>query len=167
LTFQLKVEGFALAATSLPVYEEGPLYRMLNNHIESDPMIVGGGFWFAPYVYDPQRRFVCGYSERDGNGGIRIAEGYVGGNYDYTETGWYHSGQWHVKKASWTGPYRDEVTGVPMLTATCGLWKEKRFEGCVTLDVGMSELEEYIQGVRVGQTGHAFFVRQDGHFGAS
>ena len=48
MTFQLKVEGFALAATSLPVYEEGPLYRMLNNHIESDPMIVGGGFWFAP-----------------------------------------------------------------------------------------------------------------------
>ena len=42
MTFQLKVEGFALAATSLPVYEEGPLYRMLNNHIESDPMIVGG-----------------------------------------------------------------------------------------------------------------------------
>ena len=162
LTFRLKAEGFALAATSLPVYEEDPLYRILNTHIESDPMIVGGGFWFAPYVYDSQRRFVCGYSEKDGNGGIRIPEGYVDGNYDYTEMGWYHSGQWHVEKASWTGPYRDEVTGVPMLTATCGLWKDKRFDGCVTLDVGMSEMEEYIQGVRVGQTGHAFFVRQDG-----
>ena len=161
-SFKLKAEGVALAATSLPHYEEKTLYSILSNHILSDTMIVGGGFWFAPHVYDPGKKFFCGYCDVDAEGTFRIEAGYTDGSYDYTRTEWYQSGMRSIHGASWYGPYRDEVTGVTMITSTCGLWKNGKVEGCVTLDIGLGEVEQYIHGIRVGESGYAFLLQQNG-----
>lgn len=160
-SFRLKTEGFALAATSLPRYEEKPLHSMLITHIMSDTMIVGGGFWFAPYVFDPEKKLFCGYSDVDTEGTLRQEAGYTDGSYDYTRTEWFRKSS-KRKGVVWSGPYRDEVTGVIMLTSSCGLWKDGKWEGCVTLDIGLEELEHYIHGVHIGKNGYAFLVQQDG-----
>ncbi|MBR2216456.1 MAG: diguanylate cyclase [Selenomonadaceae bacterium] len=162
VSFSLKTEYMAAALADLDEYDEATMYRILGRNILSDPMIVGGGFWFKPGGYAPDVARYCGYLAKNKDGGVAVSQEYVHSQYDYSNTDWYRKGIRTHEKAAWNDTYRDEVTGVLMVTSACGIWKNDRIDGCVTLDVGIEEMEDYIRTVMVGKTGQAFFVREDG-----
>ena len=66
-------------------------------------------------------------------------------------------------KVVWEGPYLDEVSGVTMLTSAAAIVKNQPI-GAVTVDISITELEEYIKSMKVGENGYAFLIGADGFY---
>ncbi|MBQ7515869.1 MAG: methyl-accepting chemotaxis protein [Schwartzia sp.] len=54
-----------------------------------------------------------------------------------------------------------------MLTSSAPITRDGKPVGVVTVDIGMKELEDYIQNIKIGETGYAFLLTQTGQFVAS
>lgn len=55
------------------------------------------------------------------------------------------------------------MSGTTMLTSAA-VQKNSKNVGTVTVDIGITELEDYVKGIQVGQNGYAFLVSQDGFY---
>ncbi|WP_428770190.1 methyl-accepting chemotaxis protein [Treponema sp. HNW] len=114
--------------------------------IGSDDEIVGGGYWLEPFVV-PGEHFYGPYWFREGSD-IRMTWEYSNEKNDYTKFDWYtRDGFAENKAVVWSELYNDEVTGVPMITATSVLRKGQKKLGVVTVDLGLAPLTEYFSAI--------------------
>ncbi|MBQ1462023.1 MAG: methyl-accepting chemotaxis protein, partial [Selenomonas sp.] len=77
---------------------------------------------------------------------------------------WYTNAMKAPGTVAWTGPYLDEVSGTTMLTSAAAVQKNGKSVGTVTVDIGITELEDYVKGITIGTHGYAFLVGQDGYY---
>ena len=68
---------------------------------------------------------------------------------------------------AWTGPYIDNLSNVTMLTGACTAARNAKVIGEVTMDINITELEEYIKTITIGKNGYAFLVSREGFYVAS
>ena len=54
-----------------------------------------------------------------------------------------------------------------MMSSSAPIRANGQVVGVVTVDIGMKELEDYIQGLKIGEHGYAFLVTQSGLYAAS
>ncbi|MGI5172949.1 HAMP domain-containing protein [Treponema sp. OMZ 840] len=114
--------------------------------IGSDDEIVGGGYWLEPYVVSG-KRFYGPYWFRENNNIVMTWE-YSNETNDYTKFDWYKNDGFAEHKAVvWSELYNDEVTGVPMITATSVLQKDGKKLGVVTVDLGLAPLSAYFSTI--------------------
>ena len=159
-----KTSGLALGVNSMKVYDPDVMFGMADGYILSDPLVIGSGFWFAPRAFSPEMEYYGPYRFRTDNGAIDLTMDYSNAEYNYPSFGWYKAAMANPKQVAWEGPYLDDVSGTTMLTSAAGLTKNGQSIGAVTVDIGITELENYIRSITIGANGYAFLVSADGYY---
>ena len=153
--------NYAAAVASVPNYNQGLLLNILEKYIMNEKLIVGGGFWLEPFEYDKSQKYFGPYMYREGQK-VVLTWDYSNEKEDYFKYDWYKDGMKTNKRAVWSEPYADAVTGITMITTTAPINKGSGKKGVVTLDVGLDELQEYISQITIGKEGYAFLVTKKG-----
>lgn len=157
-------ETLAYNIEAMQKYDTELLLGIVEKYINSDPLIVGGGFWFEPNAYEPGVKYYGPYKYKDAAGKMVLTWEYSNAEYDYFKYDWYKNGITANKKVVWSEPYEDAVTKVGMITSTSSIRKDGKIVGVTTVDVGLKEFEEYIRGIKIGNTGYAFIVSAEGFY---
>lgn len=136
---------------------EGTLVNVVN----SDPLIVGGGFWLEPFMFDPTQKLYGRYAARN-NSTVALDPQYSNG-YDYLSQDWYKVGLVDSPLV-WTEPYADPISKVSMITAESPIRRDGKIVGTVTMDIGLSELNKSVENLKVGDSGYGFVVSKSGFY---
>lgn len=162
-----KTAGLALSVSNLKEYDTDVMFGIADGYIRSDVLIYGSGFWFEPNEYRPGLDSFGPYHYKGPDGNIHLTMVYNEDSYGYRTYPWYQNAIGKNGAVAWTGPYVDVVTDITMLSSVCAFRKEDREAGVVTVTVGITELEEYIRNITVGEHGYAFLLSQEGFYLAS
>ncbi|GBG55350.1 methyl-accepting chemotaxis protein [Sporomusaceae bacterium FL31] len=157
-------ELLAYTIEAMPRYDSELLLNVIEKYITSDNLVVGGGFWFEPNAYQPNVKYYGPYKYKGDQGKITLTWEYSNADYDYFKYDWYKAGLVTKDKVVWSEPYEDAVTNVAMVTSTSPIRKNSSVIGVTTFDIGLKEFEEYIRAIKVGNSGYAFIITQEGRY---
>ena len=162
-----KTSGLALGVSQLKSYDPDVMFGMADGYVLSDPLIIGSGFWFEPFAYDAGIEYYGPYRTKGNDNKVSLDMSYSNAEYGYTKFDWYLNAMKAPGTVAWTGPYLDEVSHTTMLTSAAAVQKNGKPVGTVTVDIGITELEDYVKGITIGNSGYAFLVSQEGFYLAS
>lgn len=148
---------------AMTTYNQEYMLAMIEPYIAAQAMSIGAGFWFEPYAFDPKQKYFGPYVYKDNNQLVTTWE-YSNEQYDYFKYDWYQKGLKTNKKITWSEPYLDTVTNIPMITAASPIRKGDQVVGVTTCDINIKELQDYITKIKVGQAGFAFVVTSQGYY---
>lgn len=157
-------EALAYDIEAMSVYNPDLLLTIVEKYIASDPLVIGGGFWFEPNAYQQGIRYFGPYKYKDDKGQIVLTWDYSNEQYDYFKYDWYKRALAATDKVVWSEPYEDAVTKISMITSSSPVKRDGKVIGVTTVDISLKDLEEYIRKLKVGETGYAFVVSQDGFY---
>ena len=163
LQIEQKGEGLSHAVNNMAGYDNTVLLATAKSFIESDKLVLGSGYWFEPNAYQEGMEFYGPYQMRKGSQ-IELTMEYSNASYNYFSYPWYKEALANPGKVFWDGPYHDDTSGTNMLTSSCGFTKNGKAVGVITIDVGIDELENYVQSIKVGEHGYAFLLSKDGYY---
>ena len=163
LQIEQKGEGLSRAVSNMASYDNTVLLATAKSFIESDKLVLGSGYWFEPNAYQEGMEFYGPYQMRKGSQ-IELTMEYSTASYNYFSFPWYKEALANPGKVFWDGPYHDDTSGTNMLTSSCGFTKNGKAVGVITMDVGIDELENYVQSIKVGEHGYAFLLSKDGYY---
>ena len=166
MQIEQKGEGLARATSNLASYDTNVMFANTKGYIESDKLVLGGGYWFAPNAFQEGMEIYGPYMIRRG-GNIELTMEYSTASYNYFALPWYKEGMAAPGKVIWFGPYNDATSGLNMMTSSCGFTKNGTAAGVITMTVGIDELEEYVKNIKVGENGYAFLLTSEGFYLAS
>lgn len=158
--------GLADTISSMSQLDDATLFNIIGSQMKKDAMIFGGGFWMEPYYVDPATKYYGPYVYND-NGTQVVTWDYSTDEYDYHQYDWYHNGLNAGDGVIFSEPYADAVTGVTMITASAKISKNGQTAGVTTFDIGLKEMQDYVQNIKVGETGYAFIITQQGYYWAT
>ncbi|MFH0824473.1 MAG: cache domain-containing protein, partial [Pseudomonadota bacterium] len=176
LQLELEIRSVAEITETFATYVENAppdrnsLLLTLKRNLENQTEIYGSAVAFEPYAFDPEVRAFAPYYY-----GPKDALRYVQlgtESYNYFNRPWYaNTARSADPKRQWTEPYFDDGGGdIIMTTYTVPFFElgcdgaRNRFRGLVTADVSVAWLTEKVSAVRVGKTGYAFLISQQGAF---
>lgn len=137
--------------------------QFLNSMIYEEDCIYGSGIWFEPNKYDSNQRFVGPYVYKDTDGPVLT--------YDFSDKAYNYLSQDYYKsvKASgevyYTDTYYDDTLKVNMMSIAAPIFDpDKKFMGCVTVDITTDTIQDLTKAIQVGDSGTAFLVLSDGTY---
>lgn len=157
-------EASAYNIEAMTVYNPDLLLAIVEKYIVSDPIVLGGGFWFEPDAYQQGIRYFGPYKYKDEKGQIVLTWDFSNAQYDYFKYDWYKRALATADKVVWSEPYEDTVTGISMIISSSPVKRDGKAVGVTTVDISLKNLEEYIQKLKVGETGYAFVISQSGFY---
>ncbi len=140
------------------------ILNAIERFIPSNKLIVGAGFWYEPYAYQPDQKYFGPYKYTDDKGKIVLTWDYSNEQYDYFKYDWYKNALTTSKTVVWSEPYLDAVTNIPMITTSSPARKNGKVFAVTTVDVGINELTNYVRDLKVGSTGYAFLLSSEGYY---
>lgn len=155
-------ESMAYNIASMQKYDTDLLLGIVEKYIDSDSLILGGGFWFEPGAYEAGVTYYGPYKYKDSTGKTVLTWEYSNAEYNYFNYTWYKDGKNSNKKVVWSEPYEDTVTKMGMITSTSPVRKDGKVIGVTTIDVSLKDFEDYIRGIKLGDMGYAFVVSAEG-----
>jgi len=145
-------------------YTKDELIELLRQEVSNNPEIYGAAFAFEPYMCEKDRKYCSPYFYKDGDS---VSFKYIGDEqYDYFTMDWYQIPK-ELGLPLWSEPYFDEGAGEAIMTTfSVPIYKEengkKRFIAILTADISLSWLEEYMNSIKVSQTGYGFIISSNG-----
>ena len=158
-----KTAGLALTVNTMKSYDPEVMFNMADGYSLSDTLVNGSGFWYDLRAFQSDIEYYGPYRYKDKDGTMKLTMDYSNAEYNYPSFGWYKDAKANPGKVVWEGPYLDEVSGVTMLTSAAAIVKNQPI-GAVTVDISITELEEYIKSMKVGENGYAFLIGADGFY---
>lgn len=158
--------GLADTVASMSQVDDAALFHVIDSQMRKDSMIVGGGFWMEPYYVDPAAKYYGPYVYND-NGNQVVTWDYSTDEFNYFQYDWYLNGANAGDGVIFSEPYIDAVTGITMITASAGINKNGAFIGATTFDIGLKEMQDYVQNIKVGETGYAYIITKQGYYWAT
>ncbi len=158
--------GLASTIASMSQLEDQTLFNIIGSEMKKDPMIYGGGFWMEPYMGDPAQKYYGPYVYND-NGTPTVMWDYSNEDYDYFSYDWYKNGINAGDGVVFSEPYLDTVTNIAMVTMSSQINKFGTVVGVTTFDIGLKEMQDYIQNIKVGKKGYAYVITKQGYYWAT
>ena len=143
-------------------YEE--MTEILQRSVANNPEIYGAALAFEPFYADPSRKYYAPYFYKSGDS---LIFKYLGDErYDYFSMDWYQIPR-ELGRALWSEPYYDEGAGNALMTTySVPLYREidgkERFIGVITADISLVWLQEYMNTVKICETGYGFIISSNG-----
>ena len=162
---QMTQKTIALSAgiSNMPGYDLNSMYALMDSFIKSDEMVYGAGLWFEPNAYQEGEKFFGPYRYRE-NGNIALTMDYSNESYNYFNIDYYKNAMANPGKVGYQGPYYDDTLKTSMISLSSSFTKNGQPAGCVTVDVDVAELEQYVKEIVIGEHGYAFLVGKDGYY---
>lgn len=156
---------FTLARTveaSRDTLTEKNYENLVKSYVNSNDQTFGAGIWYEPFKYKNDVKFFGPYAYKK-DGVVTYTNEYS--KTDYTSTHWYKLGENADKGLSWSEPYIDGVTNTTMITTTVPILDDKKNRiGVTTADINLSNIQEMIKNIKVGEGGRAFLLNKDGTY---
>ena len=135
----------------------------LVNTLPTNKNTVGGGIWFGPHYYDETALHFGPYAYvSDDN--VYFSATYAD-TVNYFLEDWFLHGRSKDGKIVWSGVYYDPVADVTMVTATKPMIDgEGRNVGVATSDMALTDIQQVVSEIKVGETGNAFILGGNGEF---
>ncbi len=143
---------------------EEAMAGILQQIIETNPEIFSAALAFEPYALDSTGKFYMAYCYRSGNAcKISFPDGE---QYDYFTMDWYQIPR-ELKRPLWSEPFYDEGAGniikstysVPLYSNRNG---DRKFIGILRADVSLEWLQDFINSIKVYETGYGFLISKTG-----
>jgi len=158
--------GLADTIASMSQIEDETLFSIISRQIQKDQIICGGGFWMEPYKANSNEKNHGPYVYTE-DGQQRVTWDYNTEEYDYFQYDWYRNGINAGSGVVFSEPYLEAATGLTMITASARIYKKNgQTIGVATYNIGLKEMQEYIQNIQVGKSGYAFIITQQGYYWA-
>ncbi|WP_139490828.1 methyl-accepting chemotaxis protein [Brevibacillus dissolubilis] len=163
-TVQSLTNAVEPTAVSIPI----PSYQsLLTGTVGVNEDTFGMGLFFAPNRYNKDTKYQSMYVYKD-NGKVMVTQEYNDPAYDYPSQDWYKIAASAKSDVVYTAPYFDELTKVTMVTAGFPLYDaNKQFLGVMTGDMDLASIQNNVSAIKVGQTGWAFLLDEEGRYLAS
>ena len=143
--------------------DTGSLLKLLANYMQADAMIFGGGCFYEPFAYDNAQQYYGPYLLKKDNN-VSLTWEFSTPQADYHSQDWYKTGINSQGAVAWTDPYFDEVLKADMITCVAPVKQAGKVIGVTTMDIGLKQINDYVAGIKVGQTGYAFIISQSGQY---
>ena len=135
---------------------------VLENIINENDIVLGSGLWFEPNTYDPNEKYVGPYVFKDGDK-VSVTMDYSNSTYDYFNQEYYTNAKSAEKgTAVVTDPYYDATSGKIMSSCSVPMYDGSKFIGCVTVDMELSSINDFITSFKVGKAGSAMLLSSQG-----
>lgn len=156
---------FTLARTveaSRDTLTEKNYENLVKSYVNSNDQTFGVGIWYEPFKYKNDVKFFGPYAYKK-DGVVTYTNEYS--KTDYTSSNWYKLGENTDESLSWSEPYIDDVTNTTMITTTVPILDDKKNRiGVTTADINLSNIQEMIKNIKVGEGGRAFLLNKDGTY---
>lgn len=139
---------------SLAEYES-----ILADVISDNDIVLGSGIWFEPHAYN-EETYVGPYIFKNGDS-IDVTYDYSNAAYDYFSQEYYLLAKESTEPVI-TDPYYDPTSDTVMSSCTMPIFDNNRFIGCITVDIELSSIQDFIDSIVVGDGGHAMLITADG-----
>lgn len=145
-------------------YSKDELIKILRQEVANNPEIYGAALAFEPYYFDKKLKYYAPYFYRSAKG---LEFKYIGDSkYDYFTMDWYETPKL-LNRPTWSDPYLDEGAGnTTMSTFSVPLYRRlngnRQFVGILTADVSLEWLQQYMNSIKVYQTGYGFVLSSNG-----
>jgi signal transduction histidine kinase len=144
-------------------YSREELIIILRQIVENNPEIYGAGLMFEPYYLDSSLKYNTLYVYRRDK---KIEFKTFDENVDYFTMDYYQIPK-ELERSVWSQPYFDVGVGnVVMTTYSVPLYKYKnsgkQLVGVLGVDLSLDWLQEYLNTIKVYQTGYAFLISSIG-----
>ena len=145
--------------TNMDQYEQ-----YIGKVIFQSDLVIGSGIWFEPYVYSGNEEFMGPYIYKD-NGAPVLTYEYSNAEYNYFNYDWYKEGK-NNKEASahFTELYHDEVSNQIMSTCAVPMYDNGKFIGVISVDIGISSIQNLVNEIKVGESGAAQLIDPNGKY---
>ncbi len=131
--------------------------------LENDS-VLGSGLWFEPYVFDENEMYMGPYWYKDG-GQIVETYDYSNAEYDYFNQEYYLNAKALSQgQAVITDPYYDPTSNTIMASCSAPIYDNGTYVGCVTVDMELTNIQDLVRSVQVGNTGTAMLTSSDGTY---
>ncbi|MBU2558701.1 MAG: HAMP domain-containing protein [Bacteroidetes bacterium] len=138
--------------------------NLLRQIVENNEEIYGATLAFEPYYFDSTQKYYAPYYFHKSG---KIAYMNLDDEqYDYFSRDWYQIPKM-LNRTVWSEPYYDDGAGdVVMSTYSVPLYKnihgQKQFFGILTADISQEWLQDFINSIKVFQTGYGFMISSNG-----
>jgi len=145
-------------------FSKDVLVRILMQEVDMNPEIYGAALAFEPDFFGENEKYFMPYYYRN-KGNLELK--YLGDSrYDYFTMDWYQIPK-ELGHPIWSEPYYDEGAGnIIMSTYSVPLFKtidgQKQFIGILTADVSLDWLHNFVNTIKVYETGYGFLISQNG-----
>lgn len=151
-----EVVSTSYKTTDMSVYED-----MFKQVIKTNDIVLGSGIWFEPYMYDANQKYMGPYMYKD-NGSLHTMYDYSNEEYDYFNQEYYKNAK-NSTKPTITDPYYDETSNMIMASCSTPIFdKDKKYLGCVTVDIKLDKIQSLVKNIKVGKGGNAIFLDSNG-----
>lgn len=161
----IRQTAVTLAQTVAHTYQSAELSEyedMLSSIVSGNDLIVGTGIWFEAYLFNEEKKFVAPYAYRDDNK-VTVTYDYCDAFYDYFSQDFYVNAL-NAETAVITAPYFNETVLKMMSTCTIPMISNGKFIGCVTVDMGLTSIQNMIDSVTASENGYALLISEDGKY---
>ena len=153
-----------MVSTSYKFVDMNSYRGTITKIISNNSSVLGSGIWFEPYVYDANQQYVGPYWYKDGSEIVETWD-YSDGSYDYFNEEYYTNAKSLSEgNAIITNPYYDPTSGMIMASCSAPIYDEGVYVGCVTVDMELSDMEDFVRNVKVGKTGSAMMFDSIGTY---
>lgn len=153
------IVGITYQNERLDVYEE-----FLARMIFEEEFIYGGGIWFAPNIYDADRRYVAPFVYKEGEK-AKLTYDYSNKQYDYVNQTFYQTVAKGNAEVFFTTPYYDRTMDQIMITCSVPMYDaSEKSVGCVSVVITLETVQRMVRELEVMETGSAFLVTEDGKY---
>lgn len=145
--------------------EEADYGAILTSFIGTNDETFGGGIWFEPYAFAPDRQYFSPYCMRE-NGSVVYVDNYsLGDGVYYTDQDWYTNVTNTKENAVWSAPYYDDYVKISMVTASTPFYNSSgKLMGVATTDIDLTELQKMVTSLKVHDAGRAFLIDDSGTY---
>lgn len=144
---------------------EDRLAQDIVDELNGESLANGGGLWFEPYAYRPDKEYTCPFTFRE-NGSLKVDQNYVQESGPYLNEEWYTGGKNAGQGKSYlTDPYYDAAAKVLMVTYASPIYDAKgsgKLLGVATVDISLKQISDLIDNIQIGEGGHAYLVTDKG-----
>ncbi|WP_455577412.1 methyl-accepting chemotaxis protein [Anaerosinus sp.] len=163
---QVAEKNKALTANldAMEQYDMNLVFKTMEKLIKSDSLVYGSGCWFEPNAYQADLKYYGPYLYRDTDGSVKLTMDYSNEAYNYPSYEWYKNGVQGNGEVAWSEPFYDDVSKTTMITSASAIEKDGKLAGVLTVDIGLTELENYIRDMKIGETGYSFIITKAGYY---
>lgn len=163
---QVAEKNKALTANldAMEQYDMNVVFKTMEKLIKSDSLVYGSGCWFEPNAYQAELKYYGPYLYRDTDGSVKLTMDYSNEAYNYPSYEWYKNGVQGNGEVAWSEPFYDDVSKTTMITSASAIEKDGKLAGVLTVDIGLTELENYIRDMKIGETGYSFIITKAGYY---
>lgn len=161
---QLAITLGKAVEASIATANEKSYTEMIEKVITTNEETFGSGIWFEPYGFDEKQKYFGPYASKD-NGQVSLTMEYSNEGYNYFNYDWYTNAIKAKDTIAWSEPYYDETSDITMITTSLPFFdNSEKPAGVVSADINLDSIQRIINETKVGETGWAFLLNEDGTY---